>query len=387
MKRFWAILGICMALTWGLFQVGAVEQQGWDPEQMMEKVLEQQLEQLDMGQFDQYLQQETSLLLGQRNSNTLLKDILQGKLWQDGPGLWQNLWEWIRQQMMGGLQGVAQIFAIILIGGLLNALCPLEDDRSKKLASMICGLCCVLAAMQNFTGMAQQGVEAVEHITDLVRVLIPVMAGVLLWGGRALSATSMPVLVLGLCAVLNEIIKAVFLPLIYGYIAISCAAAAFEDKRFTGLADMLRSMVQWGLGLSFTIFAGIMSLQASSLRIADSTVTRTVKFAVGSFVPVVGKVLSDVSDIVLGCGGMISSGLGIFGIVACIVICGVPVLRALLYSLLYRLLAAVGQMSGSESLCRVLRSFSDAFMLLLAMSAAVSVLFIIAFAMVAGGGK
>ncbi|MGI6030439.1 MAG: stage III sporulation protein AE [Eubacteriales bacterium] len=380
-----AALWLWCGLGWSL---AAEQQTASTPEQLMQQLLEQQVDELDMEQFDQYLQGETEQLLGGRDSRQVLWDILRGQpLGEEQESLWSALWEWLRQQLLGGLSGITQILAIILIGGLLSSLCSVDDPQSRRLATMICGLCCVLASMSTFSGMAQQGIHAIERITDLVRVLVPVMAGVLIWGGRALSATSMPVLVLGLCAVLNEIIKAIFLPLVYGYIAISCAGAAFEDRRFDGVADLLRSVAQWGLGLCFTIFAGLMSLQASSLRIADNTIARTFKFAVGSFVPVVGRVLSDVSDIVLGCGNMISGGLGLFGILACLAVCGGPLLQALVYSLLYRLLTAVSQISGSDGLSRVLQAFSGAFALLFALCAAVSTLFIIAFAMVAGGGR
>lgn len=373
------LISFCLALCLGLFaQAAAAEEEI----QQSEDFLQQQLDGLQLEQYDQYLQGEVARLLDGRDASSLFHDILSGKLFeqQGAADVWNVVWD----ALTVNVRSLVQVMAVILVSGLLTGLAGSGSGELQRMAGIVCSLCCVLLTMGSFSKLVGDGFASISQVTTLMRVLVPAMAGVLLWGGKTLSAASMPVLVMAMCTILNELVRAVFLPAVYGYVALTCAESAFGDNRFKGFADFLKSFVVWGMGLCFTIFSAILSLQAASLRIADSAVTRTVKYTVGSFVPFVGKILSDVSDIVMGCGSMIGSGMGIFGIVLCVAVCGLPVLRALLYGQAYRLLAAVSQMTGAEGLCRLLRGFSTAFMLVFAISAASSMLFIIAFAMVAG---
>lgn len=371
MKRW-----LCMAVVFVGFSLLPVCH-GVDQQQ----IIQEQLEMFNMEQFDNYLEQSEQALLGDRDSATLFGDILQGKLWQDGARLWDRVW----QELTSGLGAVAQIAGVVLLCGVLTAFSRSREGASAQMAQGVCVLCCVAVAMGLFSSLAKESIGSVERITTVMRILVPMMAGVLLWSGKALASVSLPVVVLGLCTLINELIKQVFLPVVYGFIALTCGSAAFGEKRFDGFADFLRGFVVWGLGLCLTIFSAIMALQASSLKIADGALVRTVKYTVGSFVPFVGKVLSDMSDIVLGCGGLISSGFGIFGIVLCLVICALPVLRALFYSLVFRLLAAFAQMMGAEEMRKLLAGFATAFSFLFAIGAVSSILFIIGFAMVAQG--
>lgn len=376
------LISLCLALCLGMFAHAAAVDETTNEAEEQQFLLEQQLDSLQLEQYDQYLQGETARLLGERDASHLLRDILSGQLFseQDGESAWAVVWE----SLTGNARSLLQVMAVILVSGLLTGLSGSGNGQLQRMTGTVCSLCCVLLTMGTFAQLVGQGFASISQVTTLMRVLVPAMAGVMLWGGKALSAASMPVVVMAMCTILNELVRAVFLPAVYGYVALTCAESAFGDDRFKGFADFLKSFVVWGMGLCFTIFSAILSLQAASLRIADSAVTRTVKYTVGSFVPFVGKILSDVSDIVMGCGSMIGSGMGVFGIVLCVAVCGLPVLRALIFAQAYRLLAAISQMTGAGGLCRLLQGFSTAFMLVFAISAASSMLFIIAFAMVAG---
>ena len=134
-----------------------------------------------------------------------------------------------------------------------------------------------------------------------------------------------------------------------------------ERIQIERISKFLKSSVVWFLGIFLTIFVGIVSLEGTLSSSVDGITAKTAKAAVSSLIPVVGKVLGDVVDSVLGCG---------------------IILKKAVLSIMYSLASAIVEPVADTKIVKLLEEMSGVFKLLLAILCSLSVILIIGVTMV-----
>ena len=94
-------------------------------------------------------------------------------------------------------------------------------------------------------------------------------------------------------------------------------------------------------------------------------------------IPVVGKILGDTVDSVLGCGLILKNAIGIVGVIVIIGICILPVIKLATLSIMYSIASAIIEPLADSKIVKLLNEMSGIFKLLLAILCSVSVLLII----------
>ena len=143
------------------------------------------------------------------------------------------------------------------------------------------------------------------------------------------------------------------------------------------LAKFGKSSIVWILGIILTIFVGVVSLEGSLTSSVDGITAKATKAAVSNFIPVVGKVLGDAVDTVLGCSLILKNAVGVVGVIVLIGICILPILKLGILTISYHLAAAVCQPIADEKIVKLLEQMGDTFKILLAILFSISVMFII----------
>src|SRR5690606_2094904 len=112
--------------------------------------------------------------------------------------------------------------------------------------------------------------------------------------------------------------------------------SSVSDKyKVTQLAALLRNLAVGLLGVCLTVFLGVISVQAATAAAADGIAIRTAKYVAGNFIPVVGRMLSDATDTVLGASLLVKNTVGLAGVIILILLCAFPALKILALALIY----------------------------------------------------
>ena len=96
----------------------------------------------------------------------------------------------------------------------------------------------------------------------------------------------------------------------------------------------------WTLKIIIYVFTGYMSITGVITSTADATTIKAAKLTISGVVPVVGNIISDASDAVLGSAAVIKNSVGIYGLLAVSAIWMAPFLRVGVHYLLLKLTAA-----------------------------------------------
>ena len=109
----------------------------------------------------------------------------------------------------------------------------------------------------------------------------------------------------------------------------------------------------------------------------DGVTAKTAKAAVSSVIPVVGKILGDATDAVIGCSGILKNAVGFVGIIVIVGICIAPIIKLALLSLTYYIASCICQPIADEKVIGLLDSIGDTFKILLGIIFCIAVMLII----------
>jgi stage III sporulation protein AE len=177
---------------------------------------------------------------------------------------------------------------------------------------------------------------------------------------------------------ISNIVFLFVFPLVFFSALLDIVSALSPRYQLTRLAGLLRTVGVATLGITLSVFLGITTVQGLGKGVADGVTLRTAKFAVSTFVPVIGKALSDAAETVASASMLVKNAVGMAGlvIVACIAL--FPALKILAMCVIYNGSAALMQPLGDTPMVACLGALSKSLILVFATVAAVALMFFMA---------
>ena len=231
--------------------------------------------------------------------------------------------------------------------------------------------------MTNFVQVVTMVKESVQNLVGFMDCLIPILMTLVLTTGSIASASMLQPILLFIITFIGNFINSFILPLILVSTALGIVSKISERVQVDRLSKFFKSSVVWILGVILTLFVGLVSLEGTLSSNVDGITAKTTKAAVSSFIPVVGKILGDAVDAVIGCSSILKNALGIIGVVVIIGICIAPIIKLTILMIIYYLGAAVCQPIADEKIIKLLEQMGDTFKTLLAILSSISVMLII----------
>ena len=141
--------------------------------------------------------------------------------------------------------------------------------------------------------------------------------------------------------------------------------------------SFLGSLFKWFVGILFTIFFALMSIQGISAGSFDSVSIRTMKFTMSSYVPVLGGYLSQGMDVLLASSVLIKNSVGFVGILILLSTVVTPILEIVVISLLFKATSAIIQPLNNDKTTSFLHTTSKCITMLSTCLIVVSFMYVI----------
>lgn len=242
----------------------------------------------------------------------------------------------------------------------------------------------IAADMQLYLREAEQ---AVSRMAEMMQALFPILLTLLAAVGGSHGAALLEPAVSAASGIVTALVRGVSLRLSTGVAVVTLLDHLSPRMRLSRLAGLLRTVSNWLLGVAFTVFLGVTSLQGLTASAADGVSIRAAKYAVDNFVPVVGGMFADTMDTLVGCSLLIKNAVGVTGLALLLSAAAVPMIRTLCAVMTYRLCAALLQPVAPSRAADLLQGFSDALMLLFIIQLSVSAMFVLLVAQVLAVGN
>ena len=240
----------------------------------------------------------------------------------------------------------------------------------------------VTIVMTNFSDLIKTIANTIQNLVGFMNSLIPLLITLMIYTGNIATSGLLEPIIIFVIEFIANIIVTLILPSVSIITALIIVSKLSNKVQISRITKFLKSSIIWFLGIILTVFVGVISLEGTLSSSIDGITAKTAKAAVSSMIPVVGKILGDSVDSVLGCGLVLKNALGVIGVVIIVGISIMPVLKLAILTIMYNISSAIIEPLADEKIVKLLGEIGDIFKLLLAILCSVSVLLIVGITLV-----
>lgn len=341
-----------------------------------DEVLETQQDLLGISSFLKEAKQYTNSVYKDIDMNQLFQSAITGKI--ENNTIIKSILGLLGEEIVSSITVLGSIIIIIVIHSILKSISEgLENKAISQVVYYVQYILIVTLIMTNFAQIITMVKESIQSLVGFMDCLIPILMTLLLTTGNIISANMLQPIILFIITFIGNCINSIILPLVLVSTALGIISKISDRVPIDKLSKFFKSSVVWTLGVILTLFVGIVSVEGSLSSSVDGITAKTTKAAVSSFIPVVGKILGDAVDTVIGCSSILKNAVGIIGVIIIIGICVVPIIKLAILMLVYYLGAAICQPIADGKIVQLLDQMGDTFKTLLAILCSISVMLII----------
>lgn len=264
--------------------------------------------------------------------------------------------------------------AVVLLSALAQGFAPKEAGKAMELAGAV-AMGCVL--LEPSKGMIELGTQTVSGVSEYGKLLLPVMTTALACQGGTTASAGLYAATALFDSILSTGISRLLIPVLWMYIALSVAAAAVGESVLGKLRNICKGSLTWGIKTALYLFTGFLTVTGVISGSTDAAALKAAKLTISGAVPVVGGILSDASEAVLVGAGVMRSAAGVYGMLTILALFLTPFLRIGVQYLMLKLTTAFCSALGKSSAATLMGDFTGAMGLVLAMTAAQCMLFLV----------
>ena len=308
--------------------------------------------------------------------NEILNDAIKGEV--DNSTLLKKILNILGKEVTTNIKSLVSILAIILIHSILKSISEsLENNNISKLIYYVQYILIVTVIMSNFTDIIKLVQDTTENLIGFMNALVPLLITLMMYTGSITPSSVVEPIILFMINFIGNIIQNLIIPFVLVLTSLVIISKISDKVHIDKLSKFFKSGIVWFLGIVLTVFVGVVSLEGTLSSSVDGITAKTTKAVVSSAIPVVGKILGDAVDTVLGCGIVLKNAVGLVGVVIVIGICIMPILKLFVLSVSYKLLSTVVQPIADEKIIDLLEQIGDIFKIFLGILCAISFMLII----------
>lgn len=286
-----------------------------------------------------------------------VEKILKGEYFTDYSSFFQALISLI----FGDLRSILPfVFTIIAIGILCNLTLNFRPNAKSvgDIINFVFLSIVILIVMITFKKILVTTSNTINSITNQMQIVFPILITLLGTIGSFTSISIYNPLVAILTGAVNVVFKNFLYPIFIVILIFTILSNITDTIKFGKLNGFLISTFKWTIGIVFTIFSGFLSIQGISAGKYDSVSIKATKFAVKSYIPIIGSYVSEGMDFLILGAVLVKNSIGLVGVIILFVTIISPILTIVLYKLALQLCGGILEMSGNQKISTFLTDCS-----------------------------
>ena len=350
-------------------------------ENLTTKMIQEEKENFGITSFIQETKKYSDDFFADINISEVLNSAITGKV--DNKSILNKILNIFGKEMVSSLKYIISILVIVLIHSVIRAFADnLQTSNISKNIYFVQYILIITLVMSNFSNLLLNIKETITNLVGFMNSLVPLLITLMIYTGNIATSSLLEPIIMFIITFISNLIIDLIIPVV-SIIAALIIISKISDKVQIGkIAKFMKSSIIWFLGIALTIFVGVISLEGTLASSVDGITAKTAKAAVSSMIPVVGKILGDSVDSVLGCGLVLKNALGVVGVIIVIGICAMPIIKLSILTIMYNITSAIIEPLADKKIVKLLEELGDVFKLMLGIMCSVSVLFIVGITLV-----
>ena len=346
-----------------------------------EETIEEQQEEFGISEFIEQAEEYSGEFFEDIDMNEILENAIKGEV--DNQTLFQKVLSVLGGELVDGFTVLGSVLAIVVIHSILKSVSEsLENDTISKLIYYVQYILIVTIVMMNFSDIVQIVKDTCNNLIGFMNILIPLLISLMIYTGSITTSGVLEPIILFLINFIGNMIQTLIIPIVLVFTSLIVISKISDNVQIDKLSKFLKSGVVWFFGIVLTIFVAVISLEGTLSSSVDGITAKTTKAVVSSAIPVVGKILGDAVDTVLGCGIILKNAVGVIGIMIVVGICIMPILKLGIFTMAYKLMAAICEPIADKNITSLLDQIGDVYKIFLAILCSISVMLIVGTALV-----
>ncbi|NLO81614.1 MAG: stage III sporulation protein AE [Clostridiales bacterium] len=360
-------------------------------EEQMKSSIQNRLDELDLKDMDRFIRDIQTLenpIFTEATARDFVSKLLTGNIDFDMGKLWSYIINILFKEIAANLGLMAKIIVLAVLSGILkNMQDSFQNSSTAEIAHFVCYMVVMLLIMRSVSYAMGIGQRAIDNMLSFTQILMPVLLVLLVSiGGVTSSAILNPTIGL-LVGLIGTVLRNVILFLILCATAITLVNHISDRVQLKRLGILMKNMCGWILGIVFTVFVGALIVQGALAASIDGISIRTAKFAVDTFVPIVGGLFAQAVDMVVGCSMLIKNAVGFMGLLVVAFICLYPLIKIFCIMIIYKFTSAMLESVADSRIADCLDDIGNILIILSITVAGMAMMFFLIIALIIGVGN
>ena len=347
-------------------------------EEKLEEEIEDKLDDLDLSGLESWLDEYGKGDVAANGFIEAVKEIIAGKYDNDAGAFFNAAVSLASEAVKDSLPALIAIFAIALLYSVVGGLSGgFLKKSTTELIYFACYAAMISIVVAKTASLLVRATETVKSMQALMNAAFPVLLTLLTALGSVTSASVYRPMTAVLATGVTSVVTSVVLPLFIAATTVGIIGHLSKNVKLSKLTSFFKSCADFILGGIFGIFATFLSVQGLTGAIADTVSVKTAKFALQSYVPLLGGYLSDGFDLVLAGLVLIKNSAGLVVTLLILSAIIVPVVEIAVFSLGLKLVGGLIEPFSDERFSAMLGGVSKNLGVLIAIVLGVGFMFIL----------
>ena len=339
-------------------------------------IIDSQIETLNIQDFLESSKKYSENLGEDFDINNFFSEALTGKI--DNSSIFKVFFNIFGKELISSIKVIGIILVIIVIHSILkNVSENLEDKGVSQITYYVEYILIITIILSSFSQIIGVVKDTIQNLVGFLQSLLPILITLMLSTGSFVSASVVQPILLFLITFIGNLVINFILPLVLIGTTFSIISKLSKEVKIDKIAKFFKSTSVWILGIVLTLFVTVLSLEGGLTSSVDGVTAKTTKAAVSTVIPVVGKILGDAVDAVIGCSGILKNAVGIVGVLIIVAICISPIIKLAILTITYHLASSIAEPITDSNIVGLLEQIGDTFKIMLAILFSVSLMLII----------
>ncbi|MBQ8425198.1 MAG: hypothetical protein IJX17_04185 [Clostridia bacterium] len=315
---------------------------------------------IDTEELDEFIENDFSLeFLNSFSFLDLVKKVLSNDLFNEYNSLFLGITNYFKDNFKSLLLFFFTLFSIIILNEMFASFCVDKYGEIKKVVNLIFSLILVVLILYLVKDLYEEILGVVNKIFNFSKTLFPMLLGLILLSGSNGTFTSYTTLSTFLIETGSYLFLYIIIPIVSSIVTLQILNIIFKDNKFSKLISLLKTIFKYIIVSFFAVFGLFSMINIVTSGTADGVNYKLTKFAIKSYIPVLGGYISDGFDFVHTCSVLVKNSFGICGIIVLFFIILQPILHCVIYIILFKVLAVFISFIGKQKYANYFDSVSS----------------------------
>jgi stage III sporulation protein AE len=349
-----------------------------DVEEELDENVETQLDDLDFSELDNILNDlDDGTFFGVDNFLEIVKKFISA----EDSEFFDNFFSYAMSILFDDILELIPYFAIVVALSITYSLITqLSSDKNKSLTNLIHIICfssIAVIVLKIVLQLMTDVSSTIYSVESQMEIIFPIILTLITAIGSAVTASTFQPLLVVLTSGITKLFVTVLVPIFIFSVVFGVIGNLSNNVRLDKFSKFFSSLFGWIVGIVFTVFIAFLTIHGLTVSSIDSISLKTAKYAIKSYVPVLGSYLSDGISVIIASSVLIKNAVGVAGLMLLFATIFAPILKVVVVILLLKLCSAILEPLCDKQIHDFLYSISKSLNMLTVCLVAVGLMYLI----------